>query len=118
MHPFRQSSPDEQHNLWIDDEADKPVFKRLDSDQIEWKVSDGFQDVELTLAAGNSAWIDTDCLRIYQWLAESLNKELNEVSRQFGEVRLPKKRWREVALSSAIRGVWRTRLSAPLPVRQ
>ncbi|WP_038835315.1 type I-F CRISPR-associated helicase Cas3f [Yersinia pseudotuberculosis] len=95
--PFRQSSPDEQHNLWIDDEADKPVFKRLDSDQIEWKVSDGFQDVELTLAAGNSAWIDTDCLRIYQWLAESLNKELNEVSRQFGEVRLlPKKdgeRW-------------------------
>lgn len=90
--PFRQSSPDEQHNLWIDDEADKPVFKRLDSDQIEWKVSDGFQDVELTLAAGNSAWIDTDCLRIYQWLAESLNKELNEVSRQFGEVRLLSKK--------------------------
>ncbi|CNH98589.1 type I-F CRISPR-associated helicase Cas3f [Yersinia pekkanenii] len=86
--PFRQSVPDEQHNLWIADEADKPVFKRLDSDQIQWKASDGFQAVELRLAAGNNAWIDTDYLGVYQQLAESLNKELNEVSQQFGEIRL------------------------------
>lgn len=86
--PFRKSAPDERHVLWVSDEADKPVFKRLDSDHIQWKASDGFQPVELILAAGNNRWIDTDCLWIYQQLAESLNKELNEVSQQFGEIRL------------------------------
>ncbi|PEH52728.1 type I-F CRISPR-associated helicase Cas3f [Yersinia kristensenii] len=86
--PFRQSATDEPHNLWLSDETDKPRFKRLDSDQIEWKDSDCFRVVDLTVAAGNSPWIDTDCLRIYQQLAELLNKELSEVSRQFGEVRL------------------------------
>lgn len=86
--PFRQSVPDEQHNLWLSDETDKPRFKRLDSDQIEWKDSDCFRAVDLTVAAGNSPWIDTDCLRIYQQLAESLNKELNEISQKFGEISL------------------------------
>jgi len=96
--PFRQSRPQEQHFLWIDDEDEEPKFKFFDKDNESGKESACFIDkpAELLMAAGVSCWIATDYHQVYQQLVDKLNKEWWQVSRQFGELNLPsndKQRW-------------------------
>jgi len=96
--PFRQSRPQEQHFLWIEDEDEEPKFKFFDKDNESGKESACFIDkpAELLMAAGVSCWIATDYHQVYQQLVGKLNKEWWQVSRQFGELNLPsndKQRW-------------------------
>lgn len=96
--PFRQSHPQEQHFLWIDDEDEEPKFKFFDRDNEFGKESACFIDkpAELSMAAGVSCWIATDYHQVYQQLVDKLDKEWWQVSRLFGELNLPindKQRW-------------------------
>ena len=86
--PFRKSTPEELHYLWLNDETDQPVFKFPDNVPGQWKQNSGFRVCEVNYAAGVSAWISADYLEVYQQLAEALNIELCEVSRRFGEISL------------------------------
>lgn len=84
--PFRKSSPDELHYLWITEEGDTPVFKIPDTGFSGWKDSFKLKSASLTLAKGVSNWLEMDYLSIYQNLAEKLDLELIGVSQRFGEV--------------------------------
>ncbi|MGB9098117.1 type I-F CRISPR-associated helicase Cas3f [Erwinia sp.] len=88
--PFRQSSPDELHYLWIEDETDLAIFKFPDAEPGKWKPSSGFKACDIPVASGVSAWTDADYQQVYQQLAEALNMELWEVSQKFGEISLRK----------------------------
>ncbi|MCG8707424.1 type I-F CRISPR-associated helicase Cas3 [Brenneria sp. 4F2] len=87
--PFRQSSPDEQHYLWIAEEGDAPVFKMPDSGEYGWKISYVFHPVDVTFAAGVSSWLTLDYQELYVQLSEKLDMELSVVSQRFGEINLP-----------------------------
>ena len=89
--PFRYSAPDERHYLWIAEEGDTPCFKFPDLQPGQWRESAGFRAVPLILADGVSAWFRLDYFDVYQRLAEQLNKELSDISQQFGEVCLRRK---------------------------
>lgn len=94
--PFRQSAPDEQHNLWIAEEGDEPIFRKPDDGIEGWKDSGGFNAIAQEMAPGVSAWIDMDYGKIYQQLADELEWELPRISATFGEIRLTadeKKTW-------------------------
>jgi CRISPR-associated endonuclease/helicase Cas3 len=88
--PFRQSTEEEPHYLWMEDEVDKPRFKFPDIVPGQWKFSDNFHEVGVIFAEGVSAWITEDYPTIYQGLADQLGMELPEVSRKFGEISLRK----------------------------
>ena len=88
--PFRQSTEEEPHYLWIADEGDSPCFKFPDVVLGQWKTSDNFRQVEVNFAAGVGAWLTADYGAIYQGLAEKLDMELTEVSQKFGEINLRK----------------------------
>lgn len=95
--PFRQSAPEEQYYLWLEDESDKPIFQFPDSEPGQWKQSSEFRTIELELATGNGAWMAMDYQQVYQRLADELNMELSEVSQKFGEICVREKKeglWR------------------------
>ncbi|MGQ8774825.1 type I-F CRISPR-associated helicase Cas3f [Serratia sp. NA_112.1] len=95
--PFRQSTEEEPHYLWIADEGDSPCFKFPDIVPGQWKASDNIRQVEVTFAEGVSAWLAADYSGLYQQLAERLDMELAEVSQKFGEINLRKEKadqWR------------------------
>jgi len=87
--PFRQSRPESQYFLLIEEEDDIPDFYFHDDGPSGRKKSDITQIPELSLAQGVSVWIKVDCHTIYQQLADSFNMELKEVSTRFGEISLP-----------------------------
>ncbi|AHG20877.1 CRISPR-associated protein Cas3 [Chania multitudinisentens RB-25] len=89
--PFRKSSPDELHYLWLEDESDEAIFQFPDSEPGQWKQSAGFSAIEPEFAAGNCAWMAMDYQQLYQRLADELNMEFSEVSQKFGEICLPEK---------------------------
>ncbi|WON78432.1 type I-F CRISPR-associated helicase Cas3f [Serratia sp. UGAL515B_01] len=84
--PFRNSAPDEQHYLWLEEENDEPRFQFPDTVPGQWKQSAGFSAIELELATGNCCWMAMDYQQVYQKLADELNMELSEVSQKFGEI--------------------------------
>ncbi|VTR59450.1 CRISPR-associated helicase Cas3, subtype I-F/YPEST [Serratia fonticola] len=88
--PFRQSTEEEPHYLWMEDEVDRPRFKFPDSVPGQWKPSDKFREIEVVFAEGIGAWITEDYPTIYQGLADELGMELPEVSQKFGEINLRK----------------------------
>ncbi len=95
--PFRQSAPDEQHNLWIAEEGDEPLFRKPDDGIEGWKDSGGFKPITQEMVPGVSAWIDMDYGKIYQQLADEMEWELPRISATFGEIRLTadeRKIWR------------------------
>ncbi|MFE8101738.1 type I-F CRISPR-associated helicase Cas3f [Brenneria goodwinii] len=87
--PFRQSSPDEQHYLWIAEEGDEPEFKMPDDGVSGWKASYVFQPVSVTCAKGVGSWLTVDYQDIYAQLSEKLDMELSAISQRFGEINLP-----------------------------
>ncbi|MCS3421612.1 CRISPR-associated endonuclease/helicase Cas3 [Rahnella sp. BIGb0603] len=84
--PFRQSAPDRQYYLWLEEEGDKPRFRQPDDGSEGWKDSSGFKAIALDYAEGVSQWMEMNCETLYQSLAESFGWELNRVSKTFGEV--------------------------------
>ncbi|WP_447883844.1 type I-F CRISPR-associated helicase Cas3f [Serratia fonticola] len=88
--PFRQSTEEEPHYLWMEDEVDRPRFKFPDIVPGQWKPSDNFREIEVVFAEGIGAWITEDYPTIYQGLADMLEMELPEVSQKFGEINLRK----------------------------
>lgn len=95
--PFRHSAPDAQHNLWIAEEGEQPIFRKPDDGFEGWKDSGEFDAITLEMAPGISAWIDMDYGKIYGQLADELEWELPRISATFGEIRLTadeSKMWR------------------------
>ncbi|WP_380181980.1 type I-F CRISPR-associated helicase Cas3f [Kalamiella sp. sgz302252] len=94
--PFRQSSPDRLHYLLIEDEGEKPTFYQPDEGFAGQKTSaiDNIADPEL--AEDVTMWIKPDYQQLYTGLADELRMELVEVSKRFGEIRLPERdeEWR------------------------
>ncbi|WP_118984464.1 type I-F CRISPR-associated helicase Cas3f [Photorhabdus sp. CRCIA-P01] len=87
--PFRQSEPDELYYLWLEEEGEEAKFMALDSGSVGIKESGAFDYVpELEFAPGVSAWIELDTETIYQYLADTYEMELKNVSQHFGEIRL------------------------------
>ncbi|HHH1370137.1 TPA: type I-F CRISPR-associated helicase Cas3f [Yersinia enterocolitica] len=89
--PFRQSAPEEQHYLWLEDEESRPLFNWPDNGPGVWKQSFGFSAINVEFATGNSAWIAMDYQQVYQRLADELGMELSEISQKFGEICVRKK---------------------------
>lgn len=99
--PFRQSSPDEQYNLWLEDEGEIPRFRQPDEGIEGWKDSSAIKAIDQEYAEGVSPWMAINVETIYQQLTENLEWELERVSKTFGEIRLPEGkdeiwRWNEV----------------------
>lgn len=88
---FRESQPDIQYYLWLEDEDDKPVFKIPDEGEAGWKDAGDFRKVKYSFSAGCGPWLEMDYVQIYQRLADELDIELSAVSQQFGEISLPVK---------------------------
>lgn len=99
--PFRQSAPDEQYNLWLEEEGEIPRFRQPDEGIEGWKNSSAIKAIDQEYAEGVSPWMPIDVETIYLQLAENLEWELERVSKTFGEIRLPEGkneiwRWNEV----------------------
>lgn len=99
--PFRQSSPDRQYYLWLEEEGDAPLFRQSDDGAEGWKDSSGFKRIDQEYASGVSPWMAMDYSSIYQRLADHLGWELARISKTFGEICLPEDenklwRWHEV----------------------
>lgn len=99
--PFRQPSPDEQYNLWLEEEGEILRFRQPDEGIEGWKNSSAIKAIGQEYAEGVSPWMVMNAETIYQQLAENLEWELERVSKTFGEIRLPEGkneiwRWNEV----------------------
>lgn len=94
--PFRQSSPDQQYYLWLEEEGDEPRFRQPDEVNENGKDSSAFKAIDHEYAEGVSPWTEMNCETLYLDLAESFGWELERVSKTFGEICLPddeNKRW-------------------------
>lgn len=94
--PFRQSAPDQQYYLWLEEEGDEPRFRQPDEGTEGWKDSSGFKAIDQEYAEGVSSWMEMNCETLYQGLADSFGWELERVSKTFGEICLAddeNKRW-------------------------
>ncbi|RJT47044.1 type I-F CRISPR-associated helicase Cas3f [Rahnella woolbedingensis] len=94
--PFRQSAPDKQYYLWLDEEGEEPRFRQPDEGIEGWKDSGGFKAITPICAQGVSPWMEMNCETLYQRLADDFGWELQRVSKTFGEICLPEdenKRW-------------------------
>lgn len=88
--PFRQSSPDEPYCLMVTDEDEEPIFKRINDANwpTEYIEAENFVTEDWQPAQGNHAWFVLDALSVYQLHVEQMGLTLEEVSKQFGEIRL------------------------------
>jgi CRISPR-associated endonuclease/helicase Cas3 len=88
--PFRQSSPDEPYCLMVTDEDEEPIFKRINDANwpTEYIEAENFVTEDWQAAQGNHAWFVLDALSVYQLHVEQMGLTLEEVSKQFGEIRL------------------------------
>ncbi|WP_434462248.1 type I-F CRISPR-associated helicase Cas3f [Serratia plymuthica] len=89
-YPFRLSAPEEQYYLHLEEDEDALVFVNGDTGASGSKESGDFDYPSLTLAEGNSLWMDIDYQQLYLTLAETMNMEFKEVSERFGEINLRK----------------------------
>ena len=88
--PFRKSSPDEPYCLMLSEEDDEPVFTRMNDAvwPLEYIEAENFVTESWLPTQGNHAWFTLDVLSVYQQRAEQMGLTLEEVSKQFGEIRL------------------------------
>ncbi|MEE2025483.1 type I-F CRISPR-associated helicase Cas3f [Alkalimonas mucilaginosa] len=88
--PFRKSSPDEPYCLMLSEEDEEPVFTRINDAvwPLEYIEAENFVTEHWLPAQGNHAWFTLDALSVYQQRAEQMGLTLEEVSKQFGEIRL------------------------------
>jgi CRISPR-associated endonuclease/helicase Cas3 len=91
---FRQSLKDEAYYLWIADEY-SPAKWQWKNENVKPVKFGELSDISIdniqfhNCGAGNDFWFDLDAKTIYAQLADELNiNTLEEISRQFGEVRL------------------------------
>lgn len=88
-YPFRQSAPDEQYFLWLEEDEQKYVFLQRDIGS-GCKESGEFNYPQFTIAAGVSQWMGCDYQQVYRTLADTFAMEFQEVSERFGEITLRK----------------------------
>lgn len=88
--PFRKSSPDEPYCLMLSEEDKEPVFTRINDAvwPLEYIEAENFVTESWQPTQGNHAWFTLDALSVYQQRAEQMGLTLEEVSKQFGEIRL------------------------------
>lgn len=88
--PFRKSSPDEPYCLMLSEEDKEPVFTRINDAvwPLEYIEAENFVTESWQPTHGNHAWFTLDALSVYQQRAEQMGLTLEEVSKQFGEIRL------------------------------
>ena len=88
--PFRKSSPDEPYCLMLSEEDEDPVFTRINDAvwPLEYIEAENFVTESWQPTQGNHAWFTLDALSVYQQRAEQMGLTLEEVSKQFGEIRL------------------------------
>lgn len=86
--PFRQSQPENQYFLRMEDEFDEPKFMMRDDGVAGWKEAGGFNYYELEMAEGVTAWVNADYATVLTELAETRDLELSMVSERFGEINL------------------------------
>jgi len=91
---FRQSQKDEAYYLWVTNEYSQPKW-RWKNENVKPAKFGELSSVSIdpfqlnSYGAGNDFWFDLDATTIYTLLADDLNiNNLEDVSRQFGEVRL------------------------------
>lgn len=95
--PFRQSAPEQQYYLWLEEQGEELRFRQPDEGAEGWKDSGVCKAIEQVYAHGVSPWIETDVETVYQQLADHFEWELARVSKTFGEICLPEnenRRWR------------------------
>lgn len=92
LRPFRQSSPDEQYFLYLEEEGDTPDFRLFDVNATPpcYVPVNVIEPAELVLAEGNQPWFTMDTEVVYQRLADYFDLELKDISTRFGEIRLRK----------------------------
>jgi len=90
--PFRQSAEDEQYFLYLEEIGEVADFRLYDMHARPpcYVPVDVIEPVELALAAGNQPWFKLDADTVYPLLAERFDRELNEISARYGEIRLRK----------------------------
>ncbi|CAM7646378.1 type I-F CRISPR-associated helicase Cas3f [Lelliottia nimipressuralis] len=86
--PFRQSQPEAQFFLWMEEEGDEPIFSLSEEGKASGKDAGQFNSCSLEMAEGVSAWIDTDYATVLLALAESRDMELSDVCQKYGEINL------------------------------
>lgn len=88
--PFRKSSPDEPYCLMLSEEDDEPVFTRINDAvwPLEYIEAENFITENWQPTEGNHAWFTLDASSVYLQRAEQMGLTLEEVSKQFGEIRL------------------------------
>ncbi len=108
--PFRKSSPDEPYCLMLTEEDEEPLFKRI-NDAVwppEYIEAENFTMESWIPAHGNHAWFALDALTVYRQHAEKMALTIEEVSKQFGEVRLRVKQNADMWHYHPVLGVYST----------
>lgn len=86
--PFRKSQPEEQLFLYMAAEDEEPIFRVPDDGYGGWKDAGNIDAVELHLAEGVCAWLESDYAAVMLDIAERRDMELAQVSRRYGEINL------------------------------
>jgi len=86
--PFRQSQPEEQFFLWMEEEGDEPILSLSEEGKASGKDAGQFKPCSLEMAEGVSAWIDTDYATVLLALAELRDMDLSDVCQKYGEINL------------------------------
>ncbi|WP_227319001.1 type I-F CRISPR-associated helicase Cas3f [Cedecea davisae] len=86
--PFRKSQPEEQLFLSMAEEDEKPIFRVPDDGEGGWKDAGNIDAVELHMAEGVCAWLESDYAAVMLDIAERRDMELTQVSRRYGEINL------------------------------
>ncbi|MCF4010650.1 type I-F CRISPR-associated helicase Cas3f [Rheinheimera sp. UJ63] len=88
--PFRKSSSDAPYCLFLTDNEDEPIFMLIDDNAWPRKevVADNISMVECPFATGNHSWFVLDTKTVYRNRSQLMQMTLEQVSREFGEIRL------------------------------
>lgn len=105
--PFRQSQPETLFFLRMEDELDEPVFMQPDDGAAGWKEPGLFARTPLEMASGVNAWIDNDYTQVMLALAETMDRDVDWISKTFGEISLPAHEDADMWLWHPLLGVFR-----------
>lgn len=86
--PFRQSSPELEYCLYIEEEEDTPVFCELQKDVPPLDVCSLITDTELHIAENCFVWGERDYCQEIALLAEKLEQPVSYLSQVFGGIKL------------------------------
>jgi CRISPR-associated endonuclease/helicase Cas3 len=87
--PFRKSAPDSEYVFHIVEEDEPPRFHLVDGRGGLKRCESKFELVNLEIAAGISLWGENDMGEIAAQLSESMEMQIDQVTRKFGVMRLP-----------------------------